>query len=788
MGLAFAFVLCACNLPGTAANQPATMRRLGGKVKAEPIPVMLTIDGADDKVHAIVVTDESRYRAITGTNLTCDSLTFQRLINDWNGRFSGVIVASWGFMECVVEQGLEGIQFCANSFDQDEELEQQQQFDIYVAPEASCCSSNARALARPILRSSGPATTATHTTDLNAFAFIALGWQVDYRVCGFSFYNEFFGESASVTITHGDSGETLGQWDSSDHWTSRLNPLGGVFSQMMSSSSMSMSMSMGSMSMSMSMGSMSMSMSSSSSYMSYSSPSPTPMYYRRLQEEAPTPTNRRSKQDRSFAHRKAALAAKEASEAKRLRRRLAGEPPAPPSADIFEVGSIYIVPVDCSAVDHDVGDVSYCSTLNRHACKTVANTCGPCFECFNPIYGNVSGPSNQPCEAVAGEARIAAPLLQAHGDPNQIGVAGASATTVRIKWEKPDCDPVVRYRIVLREAGGDQMVVYEGHPGGGFSTDDELIVTNTPPANPSSTANYTSIAVSVDLLSQGGLYFDVENGGDGISTAPTLSISGWPLDQTDANGTKSPELQVVLKDSQIDEVLIACGVSELKGVATSRGCARTMAYGLSGTFEYTQGSLAYNTSYGFSIDAQRVNGSWRGLGDETFISTTMGEAASAASSDPACGAEGLQLTATSGVISKFLKRSIIPSDCMWKLAPTGLDDGVARRIHIHFEPHTDFADDVAFSVGSEIFSPVPAEALQMHLGVSDEMFTSSGTFTELRVSNGISNLILVSPGSGCSEGAHTLEFMPSDGGATATATVDSDGEFTLDLLTPLPRP
>ena len=149
MGLAFGFLLC--NLPGAEANQQAAGRQLRGsseaKAEADPIPIIVTIDGADEKVHALVLTDNSRYLAITGRNLTCDSMTWQQLINDWNNRFGGVIVSSWGFMECVVEQGLMNIPFCANSGGPDEEPEEQQQFDIYAAPEASC-SSNARAPAR----------------------------------------------------------------------------------------------------------------------------------------------------------------------------------------------------------------------------------------------------------------------------------------------------------------------------------------------------------------------------------------------------------------------------------------------------------------------------------------------------------------------------------------------------------------------------------------------------------------------------------------------------------------
>lgn len=121
----------------------------------------------------------------------------------------------------------------------------------------------------------------------------------------------------------------------------------------------------------------------------------------------------------------------------------------------------------------------------------------------------------------------------------------------------------------------------------------------------------------------------------------------------------------------------------------------------------------------FAIDAQRLDGSWRGKGDEASFTTATGEATAAAVDDPACGPEGAQLTAMAGEVSKSLPRSIVSSECVWRLAPAGLGDGVPRALHVRFVPHPEHAADAAFSVGATPFSPVPTDALELALGVSD---------------------------------------------------------------------
>ena len=131
--------------------------------------------------------------------------------------------------------------------------------------------------------------------------------------------------------------------------------------------------------------------------------------------------------------------------------------------------------------------------------------------------------------------RLASPTLQLEGSQNYVGGPGVSASTIRMKWSKPDCEPVTKFRIRLKEDGGEWLVrrkrgspssllpcpppslscrpftplsslsppmhashsrlpftppihashshlpftpqdVYEGHPGGGFSRDDEIKV------------------------------------------------------------------------------------------------------------------------------------------------------------------------------------------------------------------------------------------------------------------------------------------------------------------------
>lgn len=91
------------------------------------------------------------------------------------------------------------------------------------------------------------------------------------------------------------------------------------------------------------------------------------------------------------------------------------------------------------------------------------------------------------------------PTLLTEGDSNSIGPAGASPTTLRLQWRKPDCAPVERFAIRLKEGAGNWVTVYEGHPGGGFSPSDTLQLIASPgpaplppPAPPSPPADEVS--------------------------------------------------------------------------------------------------------------------------------------------------------------------------------------------------------------------------------------------------------------------------------------------------------
>lgn len=58
-----------------------------------------------------------------------------------------------------------------------------------------------------------------------------------------------------------------------------------------------------------------------------------------------------------------------------------------------------------------------------------------------------------------------------------------------------DCGPVAAYRVWLREGTrGSPLLMYEGHPGGGFSTADALTVDVNVPHAPPATADY-SVAI-----------------------------------------------------------------------------------------------------------------------------------------------------------------------------------------------------------------------------------------------------------------------------------------------------
>ena len=63
----------------------------------------------------------------------------------------------------------------------------------------------------------------------------------------------------------------------------------------------------------------------------------------------------------------------------------------------------------------------------------------------------------------------------------------------------------------MREGtNGSQITVYEGHPGGGFSTVDDLKVEVDLPSPIPSAANYTGISIDVTLNDDDSLYFEVD--------------------------------------------------------------------------------------------------------------------------------------------------------------------------------------------------------------------------------------------------------------------------------------
>ena len=339
-----------------------------------------TVSGADHTMHGLVIAEEDGFYAAAGTNITCDRTTFERLTNDWNNRYRGLVKGSWGFMQCVAQYGWSQMHRCTGG---------------------------------------NAARTATRT-----FNFYAVPG-VRYRVCGFSFYNEYFGQSATVRLRNSESRETLIEWQSASYWTRGLDPNRGAF-QPGGQNNMGSMMNMG--------GTMMGNMGFNMGFM-----------------QSPPP------------------------------------PPPGGSSDIFHLGDVYLAAsVDCSGAPS-----STCASLNREECTMVANTCGECLECFEPVYSNVTGPSNLPCVALAPEAPIAAPTLtSSEGTANAIGGPGANATTLRIAWEKPDCNPVVKYRIYLRILGEGSLVVWEGHPGGGFSTNDALRIA------------HAEVSVSVRLISK----------------------------------------------------------------------------------------------------------------------------------------------------------------------------------------------------------------------------------------------------------------------------------------------
>ena len=589
---------------------------------------------------------------------------------------------------------------------------------------------------------------------------------------------------------------------------------------------------------------------------------------------------------------------------------------------IFELAKIC---VECATVDCAAASESFCASLNRQPCRVMPNTCGACDECFlveSDLYagggvehasgtetgsggflsddsmGSGSGASesmssggdsvtggNSACIAVSEGSVLPPPVLATSGAANPIGPSGATGTTIRIQWRKPDCDSVRRFAVRLRERrtdglAGPWVVAYQGHPGGGFSRSESLSVHIqrtgsegsppapsigvggaagiqkrrlhhgpphqlralqdskgsdrgtfgggegggdeeqvqpsptpsmgskggggmpgseggredepglgpgvsfdegssflTPPSPPAAsmvTANDASMSAQL-LGSSGDLYFSVMHGGEGYnanSTAVHLNASSIAT-----GAARAPMLTVVIDGSTLTGVSIPCQPSEITTL-TPPGCAQTLNYGRLGEFEYTQGSLMYDTEYDFAVDAMSsITGAWRGWSQSTQIRTlgAAAETASVATTDPACDA-GITLPARSGVLAKVVKRAVVSSTCVWRLSPADLQvsttaadtaaSSSTQKLFVSFEPSS-VGDEVGsndlFSVGNTLFSPLRAEDVT------------------LTVFDGVTRVVVVDAGHSCETGDGSghlnVVFDPNTFGVEAEAYI-SNGAVT----------
>ena len=183
-----------------------------------------------------------------------------------------------------------------------------------------------------------------------------------------------------------------------------------------------------------------------------------------------------------------------------------------PSGCAFNVASLC---VECSSTDCSQATDGFCAGLNRQPCSILPNTCGACDECYLPAdtdsgsgvaadgasgdagSGDTASSSSSSssasgttqCYAVSSGSVLPAPQLQPDGATNAIGPSGASGTSIRIKWRKPDCDPVSMFKLRLREQGGPWVDVFQGHPGGGFSRGEALTVSVDRPTSDTSGSN-----------------------------------------------------------------------------------------------------------------------------------------------------------------------------------------------------------------------------------------------------------------------------------------------------------
>ena len=203
-----------------------------------------------------------------------------------------------------------------------------------------------------------------------------------------------------------------------------------------------------------------------------------------------------------------------------------------------------------------------------------------------------------------------------------------------------------------------------------------------------------------------------------------------------------------------------------------------------------------------------LNGTWREWSNVSTFTTLSeddggGGSGGARVVDPQCEEGGVTLTAQTGTIEYALPRSAFSSDCWWKIEPAGLDPSREYRLLLTFEPHS--TETSPFSIGERVFSPVPADSVDVRLGVAgrrlasdqggnqwgyasegagygnpsamgfDTMYTCSmsmGTMSTMGLTDAISRIEVVSNGeSGCADTApHLVSFSP-DNDAVAYAIV-----------------
>ena len=179
--------------------------------------------------------------------------------------------------------------------------------------------------------------------------------------------------------------------------------------------------------------------------------------------------------------------------------------------------------------------------------------------------------------------------------------------------------------------------------------------------------------------------------------------------------------------------------------------ARTINYGRTGEYEYTQGGLAPDTNYDFEVnvcdqgedctldaDGDVVGNGWRGWSSNFSVITTTDAVDSALTAeDTACEEGGQVLTASEGTISRSLGRATFTSTCRWKINPVDLPAG--SLVYLHFELHE---GNDEFRVGENWFEPVPASAVTIEIQQvcarsTGSLFCSTTTVAFCRQSLGV---------------------------------------------------